>query len=47
MIRDGSNTSQWRYVDSNSNLGDDASRGLSVEGLVGSNCWVFHVLDFL
>ena len=44
MTRDGSNTYQWRYVDSNP--GDDASRGLSVECLLGSNCWV-HGPDFL
>ena len=46
VIHDGSNTSQWRYIDSNSNPGDDASRGLSVEGLLGSNHWI-HGPDFL
>ena len=40
MIREGSEPSQWRYVDTKSNPRDDASRGLSADGLLDSKRWI-------
>ena len=31
--------SQWHYVGTKMNPADDASRGLSAEAIIGSNCW--------
>ena len=39
VIHDGSNASQWRYVDTKSNPADDASRGLDAEQMVSSERW--------
>ena len=40
MIHDGSDQSQWRYVDTNSNVADDAFRGLSSEDFIHSDRWL-------
>ena len=40
LIRDHSNVEQWRYVDSSSNLADDASRGLSGGALLECERWL-------
>ncbi|KAI0241411.1 hypothetical protein LSAT2_027953, partial [Lamellibrachia satsuma] len=46
LIREGSEPSQWRYVDTKSNLVDAASRGLSADGLLDSKRWI-DVPEFL
>ena len=38
-IRNVSVPSQWRYVDTNANPADDASRGLSADDLIASKRW--------
>jgi len=38
-IRDQSTPCQWRYVGTKMNPADDASRGLSAEAIIASNCW--------
>ena len=40
LIREGSEPSQWRYVDTESNPGDGVSRGLSADGLLDSKRWI-------
>ncbi|XP_006811454.1 uncharacterized protein LOC102805326 [Saccoglossus kowalevskii] len=40
VIREGSETSQWRYVDSKSNPADDSSRGLDVADSARQNRWL-------
>ena len=40
LIRDGSEPSQWRYVDSANNPADDASRGLSADAFLNSKRWI-------
>ena len=40
IIREGSMSSQWRYVDSKSNPADDASRGMSVNDLIANRRWL-------
>jgi hypothetical protein len=40
LIRDGSEPSQWRYVNTRSNPADDSSRGLSVRKFLISKRWV-------
>ena len=39
VIRDGSEPTQWRYVDSKQNPADDASRGLSIHDLIKTCRW--------
>ena len=39
MIRDFTSPKQWRFVDTNSNPADDASRGLSAVGLLQQQRW--------
>ncbi|PIK53264.1 hypothetical protein BSL78_09838 [Apostichopus japonicus] len=39
-IQDGSDSSQWRHVDSKSNPADDSSRGLHAEEMQGSCRWL-------
>jgi hypothetical protein len=39
VIHDGSSPSQWRYVETNDNPADDASRGLNASRMVGSSRW--------
>jgi len=46
VIRDGSDISQWRYVPTRLNPGDEASRGLSAPDLVKDERW-FHGPAFL
>ena len=41
VIHDGSSPSQWRYVDTSLNPADDASRGLSADGLINSHTWLY------
>ncbi|XP_065068249.1 uncharacterized protein LOC135693649, partial [Rhopilema esculentum] len=41
VIHDGSSPSQWRYVDTSLNPADDASRGLSADGLINSRTWLY------
>lgn len=38
-ISEQSSPIQWKYVETNLNPTDDASRGLTVDAIVGSNCW--------
>ena len=38
-IREQSIPCQWRYVGTKTNPADDASRGLSAEAIITSNCW--------
>lgn len=45
-IRDGSLPKQWRYVDTNSNPADEASRGLSADELLSDHRWL-HGPSFL
>ena len=40
LIREGLEPSQWRYVDTKNNQGDDASRGPSADGLLESKRWI-------
>jgi hypothetical protein len=40
LIRDGSRSSQWRYVDTKRNPADDSSRGLTVENFLKSERWM-------
>ena len=37
IIRSNTDPNEWRYIDTNNNPADHASRGLSVEGIVRSN----------
>ncbi|XP_068738913.1 uncharacterized protein [Montipora capricornis] len=46
IIHDGSSPDQRRYVDSRSNLADDASRGLTAEQLIHNKRWL-HGPEFL
>ena len=46
LIRENSDPSQWRHIDSRSNPADDASRGLSVDELLGNKRW-FSGPEFL
>ena len=39
MIHEGSEVSSWRHVKSNLNPADDASRGMSVESIIGRSRW--------
>ena len=39
IIHDGSRPPQWNFVDSNGNMADDASRGLTVEQLLSQDRW--------
>ena len=39
LIREGSAPSQWRYVDTTSNPGDDAEGGLSADALLDNKRW--------
>ena len=39
LIRDFTSPKQWRFVDTNSNPADDASRGLSAVGLLQQQRW--------
>ena len=39
MIHDGSEVTSWRHVKSNLNPADDASRGMSVESIIGRSRW--------
>ena len=41
MIHDGSDQSQWQYVDTSSNVADDASRGLSADSLINRDRWLY------
>ena len=40
IIHDGSTPSQWRYVNTEANPADDASRGLVVDSLIKKNRWI-------
>ena len=40
IIHDGSSPSQWRYVNTEANPADDASRGLAVDALIKKNRWI-------
>lgn len=40
IIHDGSQPAQWRYVDSNSNPADDASRGLQAKDMLTRKGWL-------
>ena len=40
LIRDFTRPKQWRFVDTNSNPADDASRGLSAVGLLQQQRWL-------
>ena len=40
IIHDGSTPSQWRYVNTEANPTDDASRGLVVDTLINKNRWI-------
>ena len=46
IIRDGSSATQWRYVESERNPADDASRGLDAGSLCTRTRWL-HGPDFL
>ncbi len=46
VIRDGSQPSQWQYVETHSNPADDSSRGLIVDKLLKSDRWI-NGPDFL
>jgi len=46
IIHDGSSPSQWRYVNTEANPADDASRGLAIDSLIKKNRWI-HGPDFL
>ena len=39
LIREGSEPSQWRYVNTNSNPADDCSRGLKVDDFLSNERW--------
>ena len=45
-IHGGSQLSQWKHVDSDSNLADDVSRALSAQDLMSSKRWI-HGPHFL
>ena len=40
IIHDGSSPSQWRYLNTEANPADDASRGLAVNSLIKKNRWM-------
>ena len=40
IIHDATSPSQWRYVDSERNPADDASRGLTVDSVIFKNRWI-------
>eukprot|EP00794_Sanderia_malayensis_P019621 gene19621-biopygen13890 len=40
VIKDGSDASQWNYVQTKMNPADDASRGVSANDLVGDSRWI-------
>ncbi len=46
VIHDGSSPSQWKYVSSEANPADDASRGLTVSSVIKKNRWI-NGPDFL
>ena len=46
VIRDGSEPSEWRYVETECNPADDASRGLSFDALSSMSSWI-NGPDFL
>ena len=46
IIHDATSPSQWRYVSSEGNPADDASRGLSVGSVISKNRWI-NGPDFL
>ena len=46
IIHDASSPSQWRYVNSEGNPADDASRGLTVDSVISKNRWI-NGPDFL
>lgn len=39
QIKDHTSASQWKYIDSNINPADHASRGLNVQDLIDCECW--------
>ncbi|XP_078352443.1 uncharacterized protein LOC144637184 [Oculina patagonica] len=46
VIHDGSSPSQWKYVSSEANPADDASRGLAISTVIKKNRWI-NGPDFL
>ena len=46
VIRDGSSPSQWRYVSTEENPADDASRGLAISSVTKNSRWI-NGPDFL
>ena len=40
IIHNGSSPSQWRYVNTEANPADDASRGLAVDSIIKKNRWI-------
>ena len=40
IIHDGSSPSQWRYVNTEANPADGASRGLAVDSLIKKSRWI-------
>ena len=46
VIRDGSSPSQWKYMSSEANPADDASRGLAIGTVIKKNRWI-NGPDFL
>ncbi|XP_070578831.1 uncharacterized protein [Ptychodera flava] len=40
IIREGSDSKQWKYVDTKSNPADDASRGLTVDKFLQNKRWL-------
>ena len=46
IIQDATSPSQWRYVNSEGNPADDASRGLTVDSIIFKNRWI-NGPDFL
>ena len=41
VIHDGTQQTQWSYMESSSNPGDDTSRGLSTSELIKSKRWIY------
>ena len=46
IIQDATSPSQWRYVNSEGNPADDASRGLTLDSIIFKNRWI-NGPDFL
>ena len=40
QIRDQTSPSQWRHVETKSNLDDDASRGITAKEIIESSKWI-------